>query len=100
QKINFSASCTTRGSNAEVIVPKLADPCTAFGAPKFGVFNRLKISARTSIARLGPKGIRRMSAKSTSRYEGPRTGFREAEPRVNCGDAAKAAVLNHSLGVR
>src|ERR1700730_16458379 len=98
--MNFSASCATRGSIAEVIVPKFAAPCTAAGAPKFGVFTRLKTSARTSMARLEPRGIRRMTAKSTLRYEGPRTGFREAEPRVNCGDAAKAAVLNHRPGVR
>ena len=41
-----------------------------------------------------------MSAKSTSRYEGPRTGLRDAEPIVNTGATAKAAVLNHWLGVR
>jgi hypothetical protein len=32
-----------------VIVPKFAAPSTAFGVPKFGVFRRLKTSARTSI---------------------------------------------------
>jgi hypothetical protein len=50
QNTNFSASWMTRGSSAVVIVPKFAAPSTAFGAPKFDVFSRLKTSARTSIA--------------------------------------------------
>src|SRR5215470_3222129 len=41
-----------------------------------------------------------MSARSTSRYDGPRTGFLDAEPSVNTGAAVNAAVLNHWLGVR
>src|SRR5436190_15332482 len=41
-----------------------------------------------------------MSARSTSRYDGPRTGFRDDEPMVKTGAAVKAAVLNHRLGVR
>src|SRR5947208_14812659 len=41
-----------------------------------------------------------MSARSTSRYEGPRTGFRDAEPTVNCGAMVKAAGSNHWPGVR
>src|SRR5262245_10022471 len=41
-----------------------------------------------------------MSARSTSRYDGPRTGFLDAEPSVNTGAAVNAAVLNHRLGVR
>src|SRR2546428_11293444 len=95
QNRSFTAIWTTRGSNAVVIVPKFAAPNTAFGAPRFGVFSRLKTSARTSITRLAPRAMRRMSARSTSRYEGPRTGFRDDEPIVNCGATAKAAVLNH-----
>ena len=37
---SFAASCTTRGSSAVVIVPKLAGPSCAAGAPKFVVFSR------------------------------------------------------------
>src|SRR6267142_922931 len=44
--------------------------------------------------------MRRVSARSTSRYEGPRIGFRDAEPIVKMGALTKAAVLNHWLGVR
>jgi len=43
----------------------------------------LKTSNRSSIARSPPTPTRRISAKSTSRYDGPRTGLREADPIVN-----------------
>src|SRR3989442_1415953 len=79
QKTNFVASWTTRGSSAVVIVPKFAAPNTAFGAPKFGVFSRLKTSARTSSDAPARMGTRRMSARSTFRYDGPRIGFRDAD---------------------
>src|SRR5581483_10245486 len=81
------------------MVPKFAAPRTAAGAPKFGVFRRLNTSARISTARPGPAGTRRMRARSTLRYAGPRTGFRDADPSVNCGATAKAAVLNQCAGV-
>ena len=83
QNQNFAASCTTRGSSAVVIVPKLAGPSCAAGAPRFAVFARLKTSSRSSIARPPPTPTRRITAKSTSRTTGPRTGLREAEPMVN-----------------
>src|SRR5262249_33615650 len=98
--MNFTASCATRGSSADVTVPKFAAPATAFGAPKFGVFSRLKISPRSSIARGPAIRIRRVSATSTSRYDGPRTGFRDAVPSVNGPAGTKAAVLNQWPGVR
>src|SRR5258708_34928810 len=44
--------------------------------------------------------ILRASATSTLRYDGPRTGLRDAEPIVNGGATAKAAVLNHCPAVR
>ena len=44
QNMNLAASCMTRGSSADVIVPKPAAPATAVGAPNCGVFNTLKIS--------------------------------------------------------
>ena len=47
-----------------------------------------------------PIGTRRISARSTSRYEGPRTGLRDDDPIVNWGATANADVLNHWLGDR
>src|SRR5262245_41243138 len=94
QNQNFAASCTTRGSSAVVIVPKLAGPSCAAGAPKFVVFSRLNTSRRSSIARSPLKPTRRITAKSTSRYEGPRTGLRDADPIVNGLAVANAVVLN------
>src|SRR5262249_40563892 len=96
----FAASWTTRGSRALVIVPKFAAPQTAAGAPKWGVFRRSKTSARISIALPCRIGTRRVSARSTLEYDGPRTGFRLADPIVNCGATAKALVLNQCCGDR
>src|SRR5581483_12245948 len=93
QKRNLTASWTTRGSPAVVIVPKFAAPSTAAGAPNGGVLRRLNASARSSTA-VRPAGIRRTTARSTSRYEGPRRGLRDAVPRAKAGAASKAAVLN------
>ena len=83
QNQNFAASCTTLGSRAVVIVPKLAGPSCAAGAPKFAVFSRLNTSKRSSIARSPPNLTLRITARSTSWYVGPRTGLREADPIVN-----------------
>src|SRR4029450_319986 len=83
QNQNFAASCTTRGSSAVVIVPKLAGPNCAAGGPKFAVFSRLNTSARSSIARSPPEPTRRITARSTSRYDGPLTALRGADPIVN-----------------
>src|SRR4051812_20910026 len=44
--------------------------------------------------------MRRITERSTFRYDGPRTGLRDADPMVKIGASAKAAVLNHSLVVR
>ena len=66
-----------------MIVPKLAGPSCAAGAPKFAVFSRLNTSRRSSIARAPPSPTRRITARSTSWYDGPRTGLREADPIVN-----------------
>src|SRR5438132_8064644 len=89
----------TRGSSAVVIVPKFAAPTTAAGAPNCGVLNRLKISARSSTAFVAI-GKRRITARSTCRYDGLRTGLREADPISYCGVTAKALVLNQRAGVR
>ena len=85
---------------AGLAVPKFEAPLTAAGAPRFTVFNRLKISARTSIALPALIGMRRTTEKSISRYDGPRTGLREAFPIVNASGVEKAAVLNQCAGVR
>src|SRR5437764_413440 len=93
--IRLRSTAANAAANGVVIVPQLAAPATALGVPRLGVFRRLKTSARTSIARLAPTDTRRMSATSTFRYDGPRTGFRDADPIVNGCAMAKAAVLNH-----
>jgi hypothetical protein len=67
QKRTLSASCTTRGSPAEVIVPNAADPKTPFGAPSGGVFVTLNTSARSSSERLVPRRTRRIKARSRFR---------------------------------
>jgi hypothetical protein len=66
-----------------VIVPKLAGPSCAAGAPKFVVFRRLNTSNRSSNARSPPTTMRRITERSKSLYVGPRTGLREADPIVN-----------------
>src|SRR6267378_1152739 len=48
QKESLRAYCRTRGSPAALIVPKAAVPATVLGAPRGGVFVRLKASARKS----------------------------------------------------
>src|SRR5262245_19995482 len=83
QNQNFAASCTTRGSRAVVIVPKLAGPNPPDGGPKFVVFSRLNTSSRSSIARSPPNPTRRITARSTSLYVGPLTGLREADRIVD-----------------
>src|SRR3989442_13192358 len=100
QNSTFTASCTTRGSPAVVIVPKSAAPNTALGLPSGGVLSRLNASARSSSAVPAPTGTRRLNARSTFLNAGPRTGVRDAEPSVNWGAAPKAAVLNHPEGER
>ena len=56
------------------------------------MFSRLNTSTRSSIACRAPIGTRRISARSTSRYDGPRTGLREADPIVNCGRGERRRV--------
>src|SRR5262245_31364816 len=85
----------TRGSPAVVIVPKLEAPSTAFGLPNGGVLRRLTASARNSTSGPTEIGIRRLSARSTFLYDGPRTGFRDAVPSVKGPACWNAAVLNH-----
>ena len=48
QKLSFNANWITRGSPAEVMLPKLALPTVVFGAPSGGVLVRLNISVRKS----------------------------------------------------
>ena len=48
------------------IVPKLAGPNCAAGAPKFVVFSRLNTSKRNSTERSPPNPTRRITARSTS----------------------------------
>src|SRR3954447_6275696 len=90
----------TRGSPAEMIVPKLAAPRTAAGAPKDGVLSRLNASARSSIDRDPGSRTRRAKPTSTLRHEGPRTGVRDALPSVNCGATVNAVTSNQCAGVR
>jgi len=67
QNSNFTASWTTRGSPAAVIVPNAADPTVVFGARKGGVFVTLNTSARISKARAPESGMRRITARSRLR---------------------------------
>src|SRR5918999_816000 len=90
----------TRGSPAVGMLPNSADPATSLGFPSGGVFSRLDTSARNSIAPPLRSGRRRLSDRSTLRYDGPRTGLRDDVPSVNCGAIANAAVLNQRAGVR
>ena len=46
------------------------------------------------------EGLRLISEASQSRKAGPRTGLREASPRVNSGAVAKAAVLKKRVVLR
>ena len=85
----------TRGSRAVVIVPNAGEPRTPLGAPQAGVFVTLKASIRSSSREPAGSATWRMRARSRFRCPGPRTGLREAVPRVNCGAAANAAVSNH-----
>src|SRR5262245_44361376 len=87
----------TRGSPAAVIVPKAAAPKVPFGAPRKGVFVRLKNSARNSSALLAGSCTRRMRAMSRFRYPGPRTGLRELVPIVNWGAVQNTLVSNQRL---
>ena len=83
-----------------MIVPKFAAPSLRGRRPEIhGVqqvehlraqFDRPTAAGRTS----------RISARSTSRYVGPRTGFRDAVPSENWLAVANAAVLNQRAGVR
>jgi hypothetical protein len=57
----------TRGSPAEVIEPKPAEPSTTLGLPSGGVFVRLKTSVRNSRLRVSPKYVRLMNAMSALR---------------------------------
>jgi len=47
QNSNFTPNCITRGSPAEVIEPKPAEPSTTFGAASGGVLVKLKTSPRS-----------------------------------------------------
>src|SRR6185369_4000047 len=90
----------TRGSPAEVMEPKPAEPRTVFGAPSGGVLVRLKNSARNSRFRTSPKYVRLIRATSAFRYCGPRTGLRELLPIVNCDAVVKSDVLKNRVVVR
>ena len=83
-----------------VMLPKAAEPKLPFGCENSGVFIRLNISALKSTSVSPGRLVCLTSAKSMSRYAGPRAGLREAEPIVNCGAVAKAAVLKYCPGVR
>ena len=89
-----TANCNTRGSVAVlVMLPNAGEPKLPFGCENSGVFVTLKISPRNSKS-VSPRRVRCFTkAKSRSRYAGPRTGFRDALPMVNCGAVAKALVL-------
>ena len=100
QNSNFTANCATRGSSAVVIVPKFAAPATAVRRAEVRrCSDRLKISARSSIARSRDQSARAASARDRRRGTTARvTGLRDAEPIVNTGATANAAVLNHCVG--
>ena len=67
QNKNFTASWTTRGSPAEVIVPNAADPTVVLGAWKGGVFVTLNTSTRNSRALVPESSTRRITARSRLR---------------------------------
>src|SRR6266849_2667286 len=83
-----------------VMVPNAELPSTPFGAANAGVLVMLKTSVRNSRFARSERAVRLMSARSASRYAGPRTGLRELLPRVKIGAAAKAPVLKNCAGLR
>src|SRR3989442_4062843 len=92
QKCTFNASCSTRGSPADVIDPKPGEPKTVLGFPSGGELVKLKASARNSTAIFSLRGILFSRPRSRFRSPGPRTGFLELFPSVNCAASTNASV--------
>ena len=79
------------------MLPKAAEPKLPLGCANSGVLKMSKTSARNSISASPAIGVFH-SARSRSRYAGPRAGLRDAVPMVNCGAVGKAAVLMKRRG--
>src|ERR1039457_5547335 len=94
------ANSKSLGFPALVMVPKAALPNEPLGSLSGGVLLTLKTSARNS--RLTRSDIRNVLPiiRSASCSPGPRTGFRELLPMLNCPAAAKADLSNHSPALR
>src|SRR5438445_9136506 len=94
------ANSNSRGFPALVIVPKAALPNEPLGSLSGGVLLMLKTSARNS--RLTRSEIRNILPiiRSASCRPGPRTGFRELLPMLNCPAAVNADLSNHWEALR
>src|SRR6202042_849174 len=88
------------GSFAEKIFPKVRGwSAKASGRLKFARLSRLNDSASAGRVTPSRNAKRRFSARSTVARLGPRRIFRPALPHVYWGGMAKAETLNHSCGV-
>src|SRR5437016_1214104 len=85
------------GSPAVVIDAKAEEPTVVFGAPKGGVLERLKTSARISRLSRSVNRVPLIIARSASWNDGPRTGFLEQFPSENCGVTENASGLRNCL---
>src|ERR1035438_2466853 len=94
------ANSKSLGFPALVIVPKAALPNEPLGSFRGGVLLTLKTSARNS--KLTRSDIRNVLPiiRSASWSPGPRTGFRELLPMLNCPAAVNADLSNHSAALR
>src|SRR5215469_14342073 len=98
-RLNRIASCMTLGSVVVlVMLPNAAEPKLPFGWLNAGVLVTLNNSARNSMPVSRNRVVCFTRARSRSRYAGPRTGLRDADPRVNCGAVANAAILKNCEG--
>src|ERR1035438_371909 len=94
------ANSKSRGFPALVIVPKAALPNEPFGSFSGGVLLTLKASARNSrLTRSDRRNVLPI-IRSASWSPGPRTGFRELLPMLNCPAALKADLSNHWEALR
>src|SRR5580704_16624477 len=100
QNRTFPANSKSLGLPALVIVPKAALPNEPLGSFKGGVLLTLKTSARNSrLTRSDTRNVL-LIIRSASWSPGPRTGFRELLPMLNCPEALKADLSNHSAALR
>ena len=96
----LQANSKSLGFPALVIVPKAALPNEPFGSFNGGVLLALKTSARnSSFTRSDIRSVLPI-VRSASCSPGPRTGFRELLPMLNCPALVKAALSNHWEALR